>query len=390
METIIIDPNHAHDKQAFYLKQLFVGYKDKMSIFAKDKLYQLPNEENVRVAITDTVVARQRDSNKEELRYEVVDESNLFGEGGYSQIYKIKCTLAIDGDTVIAKRKKARLVKVQKHDNGELPDLFKENELTRRAGDLHMKFPVIQKLANNLHVSYSVMRRISGKELFDFINDICDGRVHITTEDRINISINLLIILADLHAKKIIHRDIKPENIIINPKTLDVTFIDYGLSKNVETFDIGERVGTPGYSPIESFSGGGTNEKSDVFSLAIVIGLLWSAEPPDATITGTLDYQFSKIFSEGNIDLDRSEKTQMVAILKKMTNNFRDERCSVTVALKAFKEILKSYQQRKAFDIVTDRAYKILSDRGFMEKKPNKESTVKKDFAEIKSPRNTT
>lgn len=390
METIIIDPNKAYDKNAIYLKQLFVSFKDKVSVFEKNKLYQMPNEEDLWMAVSDTVVARERDSNINELRYEVIDGSKLFGEGGYSQIYPIKCTLAIDGDTIITKRKKARLVKIQKHDEDELDDIFRENELTRRAGDLHMKRPVIRMLRTNSYISYSVMRKINGMDLFDFINDLSENKIHITTEDRIKISIKLLEILTRLHEKNIIHRDIKPENIIIDPATYDVTFIDYGLSKSSEMPDSGERVGTLGYSPFECFSGKGTNEKTDLFETAIVIGLMWQAEAPEATIAGTLNYQFPGIFTEGNIDLDKLEQTQILTILKKMTKENKDERCSVAVALKKFKDILKLYQQRKVFDMFTDKAYKILSDRGFMEHKSNKKTHSKNPDVERKSPRSST
>ena len=44
------------------------------------------------------------------------------------------------------------------------------------------------------------------------------------------IAIRLAEILSEIHRKKVIHKDIKPENVIINPNTMDVKLIDFGIS----------------------------------------------------------------------------------------------------------------------------------------------------------------
>jgi serine/threonine protein kinase len=44
------------------------------------------------------------------------------------------------------------------------------------------------------------------------------------------LSSNLLIALNCLHSHNLVHRDIKPENVMVNPESLQVVFIDWGLS----------------------------------------------------------------------------------------------------------------------------------------------------------------
>lgn len=45
-----------------------------------------------------------------------------------------------------------------------------------------------------------------------------------------------------------VHRDLKPENIMVNPETLDIKIIDFGLSAFYNDIDsLKTRVGTPYY-----------------------------------------------------------------------------------------------------------------------------------------------
>lgn len=366
METIIINPDQAYDQHAIYLKQLFVGYKNKVSLFSQDKLYQLPTDEKITIKLTNDVIARMRNRNGDELRYEVIDKDKVFGEGGYSKIYKIKCTLAIEGETVIAKRKKQRLVKVQEHRKNDLSSLFREFDLTRRAGNLHMKIPVVQTAGEQFHISYCVMKKINGMDCYDYLNKLADGKLYVTTEDRLKISVGMIKLLAELHAKNIIHRDIKPENIMIDPDSLELNLIDYGLSKTSDKDDKKEKVGTYGYSPIECYTGDGTNEKTDLYSIAIVIGILWGAYQPESTALGTLNYKFPEIFTMRGIDLAKDEKNRILSMLKRMTANSRDDRCRVDESLKEFEDIYKSYQQRKLLERFEKQSYHHLALRGFM------------------------
>ncbi|KAK8838370.1 hypothetical protein M9Y10_032995 [Tritrichomonas musculus] len=76
-----------------------------------------------------------------------------------------------------------------------------------------------------------------------------------------------------IHKQGIVHRDIKPENILINPQTLNIKFIDFGLSAHFEDgLLLDTNCGSPNYTSPECASGRPYNGfKSDVWSLGVVL-----------------------------------------------------------------------------------------------------------------------
>ena len=90
-----------------------------------------------------------------------------------------------------------------------------------------------------------------------------------------------------LHAQEppIIHRDIKPQNIKITPSGKAV-LVDFGIAKIAELDEKtseGATGVTPGFSPPEQYSGTGTAEVSDVYSLgATLYAILTAKRPPDS------------------------------------------------------------------------------------------------------------
>lgn len=92
-------------------------------------------------------------------------------------------------------------------------------------------------------------------------------------DDKINILNQIASGLSETHHKKIIHRDLKPENILINDNN-EVKIADFGLAQvsGGEKLTAAEAVvGTPAYMTPEQINGLKTDERSDLFSVGILI-----------------------------------------------------------------------------------------------------------------------
>jgi serine/threonine-protein kinase len=81
--------------------------------------------------------------------------------------------------------------------------------------------------------------------------------------------------LATAHDRGVIHRDIKPGNILITSRG-NVKIADFGIALSTQDFSkkltsTGEFVGTPGYLSPEVCLGKPVDQRSDIFSLGIVL-----------------------------------------------------------------------------------------------------------------------
>lgn len=92
------------------------------------------------------------------------------------------------------------------------------------------------------------------------------------TEDLvINIGADIAKALESLHGKGVIHRDIKPQNIFINDRGF-FKLGDFGISRAMpQTGRAMSFKGTVSYMAPETFSMRGTDARSDIYSLALVL-----------------------------------------------------------------------------------------------------------------------
>ncbi len=111
-------------------------------------------------------------------------------------------------------------------------------------------------------------------------------------EEAVRIATQVLDGLAHAHARGVIHRDIKPDNIHILPSGL-VKITDFGIARLKHepnlTMD-GQIFGTPSYMSPEQVQGGAIDERSDLFSVGIILYEMLAGYKPfqgDSVITIT-------------------------------------------------------------------------------------------------------
>jgi serine/threonine protein kinase len=130
--------------------------------------------------------------------------------------------------------------------------------------------------------SFLVFEWVSGKDLFTFLEDRDFEPVPEPVVK--DIARQLIGILENVHKHRIAHMDIKLENIVIDPATMKVTLIDFGLCKFAGTssdYRCRAWCGSPDYAapeiivqePFDPF-------RADVFSLGVTLYTLLFGQIP--------------------------------------------------------------------------------------------------------------
>ena len=128
-------------------------------------------------------------------------------------------------------------------------------------------------------VPFLAMELVEGKNLSDFIT-----KEGLSLHDFFEVAIPLTEALSVAHERGIIHRDLKPSNIMVS-KEGDVKVLDFGLAKvrqlpgddvdpnaSTEALTVeGHVLGTMPYMAPEQVQGMPVDQRSDIFSLGIVL-----------------------------------------------------------------------------------------------------------------------
>ena len=117
---------------------------------------------------------------------------------------------------------------------------------------------------------------IAGLPLSDFVEQTPPS-----PEQSVDIASQICDILAYLHRQTppIIHRDIKPQNIIIDEEN-KAWLIDYGISREYDPAANKDTTcfGTVDFAPPEQYGFSQTDNRTDIFSLGVLIGWLLTGE----------------------------------------------------------------------------------------------------------------
>jgi len=198
----------------------------------------------------------------------------MIGNGGMAVVYKAK-------DRLLNRFVAIKILKPNYSKDAKFIENFRRE--SRAAASLsHPNIVAIYDVGWEGNINYIVMELVEGKTLADLIAE----RGRLNPRDAVTYAKQIAAALSHAHEHQIIHRDVKPHNVLITSENV-AKLTDFGIAKAAETGTMvgntGTVLGSVHYLSPEQARGGYVDEKTDIYSLGIVLyEMLTGTVPFDA------------------------------------------------------------------------------------------------------------
>jgi len=222
---------------------------------------QLKSSEEISDAHTETIEAP-----KEELtsgstfagRYQIVEE---LGKGGMGKVYRVV-------DKKLNEEVALKLIKREIASDRKTVERFsKELKFARKI--VHKNVGRMYELMEDEGRCFITMEYVPGQDLKRLIRQT--GQL--TVGKSISIAKQVCEGLVEAHKLGVVHRDLKPHNIMIN-KEGNARIMDFGIARSLDAegiTDANVMIGTPKYMSPEQVEGEVVDQRSDIYSLGIIL-----------------------------------------------------------------------------------------------------------------------
>ena len=240
----------------------------------------LPSSRDVRSDVTETVQTPVRELTSGSTfagRYQIIEE---LGKGGMGRVYKAF-------DTEIKEKIALKLLK---------PEIGVDEEMIERfRNELKLARKISQRNVCRMHdlnkeegSYYITMEYVVGEDLKRLIRKI--GQM--SAGKTIFIAKQVCEGLAEAHSLGIVHRDLKPQNIMVD-EAGNAKIMDFGIARSLKMKGItgaGVMIGTPEYMSPEQVEGKDVDQRSDIYSLGVILY---------ETVTGRVPFEGDTPFTIG-------------------------------------------------------------------------------------------
>lgn len=202
-------------------------------------------------------------------RYELIER---IGEGGMAVVYKAK-------DRLLNRFVAIKILKPEFTKDVKVIESFRR-ESQAAASLSHPNIVNVYDVGKEGNIYYIVMELIEGSVLSDIIKE--EGALE--PRRAVAIAKQIAAALSVAHKNQIIHRDVKPHNILITKDGV-AKITDFGIAKAVTSSTMtvnqtGTIMGSVHYFSPEQARGGYVDEKSDIYSLGIVLYEMLTGKVP--------------------------------------------------------------------------------------------------------------
>jgi tetratricopeptide (TPR) repeat protein/tRNA A-37 threonylcarbamoyl transferase component Bud32 len=191
-------------------------------------------------------------------RYQIIEE---LGHGGMGRVYKVF-------DTDIKEKIALKLLRPEIALDKETVERF-SNELKLARKISHRNVCRMFDLGKAEGTTFITMEFVPGEDLKKFIRksgQLGAGRT-------VSIAKQVCEGLTEAHRLGVVHRDLKPQNIMVDEEG-NARIMDFGIARSIRAKGItgaGVMIGTPEYMSPEQVEGKEVDQRSDIYSLGIIL-----------------------------------------------------------------------------------------------------------------------
>ncbi|MGI9050678.1 MAG: protein kinase domain-containing protein [Rubrobacteraceae bacterium] len=200
-------------------------------------------------------------------RYRV---QGTLGKGGMAVVYRAE-------DAILGRVVALKTLRSQFAEDPIFQQRFKQEARAMAYLD-HENIVRVYDISQDEQTPFIVAECVSGDDLGRLLNKERRLEESFTRE----VAAQLLRALSYAHRRGVIHRDIKPSNILIDV-TGAVKVADFGIARlleNDEAGEPGEIIGSARYMSPEQLTGKQTTQRSDIYSVGILLYNCLTGEPP--------------------------------------------------------------------------------------------------------------
>jgi len=200
-------------------------------------------------------------------RYQIIEE---LGKGGMGKVYKandteikekvalklIKPEIAVDKKTIERFQNELKFARKISHRN-----VCRMYDLNKEEGSYYITMEYIE--GEDLKSSIRRMGPLGAGKAISIARQVCEG-------------------LAEAHRLGVVHRDLKPQNIMID-KEGNARIMDFGIARSLKAKGItgaGVMIGTPEYMSPEQVEGKDVDQRSDIYSLGVILYEMVTGQVP--------------------------------------------------------------------------------------------------------------